>query len=207
MAENHEHAVTIQVSKRTYDRLKRRADPFEDTPDSVIVRLLDEGDARQFMQPDEIHGATGADPSTAGPAMDTGLEVDVVVDDPSAPPSLKHSKVLRAVVNGKEVAKPNWTTIRQSVVEIGFLEEGRDLRWLQRVCPVNAVPGVKDDEGYTYYPDLGVSIQGQSAPNAWGATVSAATALGLPVKVWFQWRARPDARYPGKRGLLTVSGH
>ena len=207
MAVQDEHVVTIQITKRTYDRLKRKADPFEDTPDSVIIRLLDKDDAGLGMQSNGIPDATSADSLTADPTTGTGLEVDIVVDNPLAPPSLKHAKVLRAVVNGREIAKPNWTTVRQSVVTIGIAEEGHDLRWLLGVCPVNAVPGVKNDEGYTHYPELGVSIQGQNAHNAWGATVSAARALGVPVKVWFQWRAKPDAKYPGKRGLLTVSGH
>lgn len=207
MALQDEHAVTIQISKQTYDRLKRKADPFEDTPDSVIIRLLDEDDAGRNMRSDGVLDETGADPLTAGPTTGVGLDVDIVVDNPQAPPSLKHAKVLRAVVNGREIARPNWTTVRQSVVAIGIAEEARDLRWLLSVCSLNAVPGVKNDEGYTHYPELGVSIQGQNALNAWGTTVSVARALGVPVKVWFQWRARADAEYPGKRGLLTVSGH
>jgi len=32
---------SIQISKRTYTRLQNQAQPFDDTPDSVIGRLLD----------------------------------------------------------------------------------------------------------------------------------------------------------------------
>ena len=206
MAVQDEHLVTIEISKQTYDRLKRKADPFEDTPDSVIAGLLDEDDARSGMHSDDFPVASGTDVAP-GPATHAEPDVDIVVDHPLAPPSLKHAKVLRAVVNGREVAKPNWTNVRQSVVTIALAEARHDLQWLLGVCPLNAVPGVKNDEGYTHYPELGVSIQGQNAPNAWVAAASAARALGVPVKVWFQWRARPDAKYPGKRGLLTVSGH
>ena len=37
-----EDVVTIKVSRETYDCLKKLAVPFEDTPESVIVKLLDE---------------------------------------------------------------------------------------------------------------------------------------------------------------------
>ena len=42
MAVNTKRAKKIEVSQETYDRLQRKAVPFEDSPDSVIARLLDE---------------------------------------------------------------------------------------------------------------------------------------------------------------------
>ena len=69
---------------------------------------------------------------------------------------------------------------------------------------MNAQEGVKADEGYTHYKDLDLSIQGQDANHAWQAAAALAKALRIPVKVWFQWRTKPDAKFPGKRSLLAI---
>ena len=86
----------------------------------------------------------------------------------------------------------------------GIDRGGYNLRRMLEVCPMNAVETRKNNEGYTYYEDLGVSIQGQDANHAWQATAALARALNVGVKVWFQWRTKPDAAQPGKWGLLTV---
>ena len=148
----------------------------------------------------EVGAADQDGAQTFGP----GGEVDVDVADPFSPPSLKHTKVLCAEVDGRQVVKANWTTVRQAVVAIALDRDGYDLRRLLGVCPINAVGTPKNDEGYTYYQDLGLSIQGQNANNAWLATAAVARAINVRVKVWFQWRTKDDAEYPGKWGLLTI---
>jgi len=102
------------------------------------------------------------------------------------------------------IDRANWTTVRQSLIEIAFRQRGYNLHQLLEVCPVNAQEGVKADEGYTPCEDLGVSIQGQDANHAWQAAAALAKALRIPVRVWFQWRTRPDAKFPGKRSLLAI---
>ena len=204
----------IEVSLETYDRLQRRAVPFEDSPDSVIVRLLDEssteGNGRPAGEPavNETDGggdaASGSGPALSVQGFGAEAEIDVAVDDAFNPPSLKHTKMLRAEVDGGEVRKANWTSVRQAVVAMALDRGGYNLRRLLEVCPMNAVETRKNNEGYTYYEDLGVSIQGQDANHAWQATAAVARALGVGVMVWFQWRTKPDAAHPGKWGLLTI---
>jgi hypothetical protein len=50
---------TIRVSQDTYDYLKEHAEPFVDTPDSVIRRLLG-------LTPDETSGVDGGSSATQG---------------------------------------------------------------------------------------------------------------------------------------------
>ena len=97
-------------------------------------------------------------------------------------------------MDGNELAKANWSLVRQAVVAIALGRGGYDLRRLLQVCPMNAVEGAKSDEGFSHYASLGVSIQGQDAVHAWQATAAAARALGVAVNVWFQWRAKPTPR-------------
>ena len=199
-----ETVMTIEIRRVTYDRLQERAVPFEDTPETVITKLLDQdGGSDGGNEPDGGLKANGSDGEEERANKVAG--VDVVVDDPFDPPSLKHTKVLRAEVDGKELAKANWSLVRQAVLEIALGPRGYDLRQLKQVCAVNAVEGVKNDEGYTYYQDLGVSIQGQDAGHAWQATAAAARALGVAVRVWFHWKSKPEAAHPGKWGMLVIA--
>ena len=214
MAVKIRHVRKIEVSLETYDRLQRRAVPFEDSPDSVIARLLDksgrEGDGATAGEGAAIEKDGGGDvlsgSGEGGSAQAFGADsgIDVAVDDPFSPPSLKHTKVLRAEVDGREVPKANWTAVRHAVVAMALDQGGYNLRRLLEVWPMNAVETRKNDEGYSYYEDLGLSIQGQDANHAWQATAAVARALSVGVKVWFQWRTKPDAAHPGMRGLLNV---
>ena len=197
---------TIDISQETYDRLFERALTFEDLPDTVITRLLNEtelgpAEPRPPKRDQDVGGAEAGTPPLYGadPAP-----MDINIDNAFDPPSLKHTKVLRAEVDGRQVTKANWTTVRQSLVKIALVQRGYDLRQLLEVCPINAEEGMKTDEGYTHYEDLDVSIQGQDANHTWQAAAALARVLGLPVKVWFQWRTKPDAAYPGKRSLLAI---
>ena len=192
-------AVAIEISESTYDRLRRHAVPFEDTPESVIVRLLEErSSGGQHHQPDD-----NGERDLVAP--DQGPHPDIVIENPARPPSLRHTKVTRAEVDGSEVVKPNWTKIRQALVtKAARTDHGYSLHQLLAVCPVNAVEGVKTDEGYTFYETLGISIQGQDANHAWQAAATVAKALGVSVEVCFQWRTKPDAAYPGKWARLAI---
>ncbi|MCY4342449.1 MAG: hypothetical protein OXE83_02595 [Gammaproteobacteria bacterium] len=195
MALNAKQMVSIEISQETYSRLQQRAVPFKDSPDTVISRLLNEPSPQPTNQ-----GLIGG-PSQLG---DDVALTGIAIDDPFNPPSLKHTKVLRAEVAGKQIDRANWTTVRQSLIEIAFRQRAYNLHQLLEVCPVNAQEGVKADEGYTPCEDLGVSIQGQDANHAWQAAAALAKALRVPVKVWFHWRTKADAEFRGKRSLLAI---
>lgn len=207
MAQPLNNPLTIEVSRQTYDRLQDKAVPFEDTPDSVITRLLnesdDKGDELRNLEA-SLKGPVGVSAGVTEAEIDTQA-TDIEVEDPTNPPSLKHTKILRAEVDGREIVKANWTTVRQSVLEIALRQLDGSLRRLLEICPVNAIEGRKEEEGFTYYPHLKASIQGQDANHSWQAAAALAEALGTSVRVWFQWRTKRDAAHPGKRGMLNIS--
>ena len=68
----------------------------------------------------------------------------------------------------------------------------------------NCVTGRKDDEGYRYFKDLGLSIQGQDSNAAWRATHYVASRLGLPLRVTFVWQDNPKAAFPGVSGSFLI---
>ena len=197
----------IEVSGQTYKRLIQKMVRFEDTPDTVIARLLDESVSRatEPRSPESgpiangVEGPTEPQPGGEDPAVDFSFH------DIFEPPAdlLKHTTVRRAEVDGREIVGANWTRVRQSMVTIALDQRGYDLHRLLEFCPMNAVEEVKTDEGYTHYSELGVSIQGQDATRAWRAAAAVARELELSVKVWFQWQANPKAKHPGQQGIIS----
>ena len=61
-----------------------------------------------------------------------------------------------------------------------------------------------EEEGFKYHPDLGISVQGQSASDAWKEVDRLAKKWRIPVTVEFLWRQNPKAQYPGKTGVLRA---
>ncbi|EBA04047.1 hypothetical protein RB2150_06088 [Rhodobacterales bacterium HTCC2150] len=73
------------------------------------------------------------------------------------------------------------------------------------VAKVLEVPASKsqlNNQGYTYHKNLGISVQGQSAQDAWKEVSRIADKWQVPVKVHFQWRHNSKAQHPGKEGVL-----
>ena len=195
---------SIEISWDTYYRLNQVAGAFGVTLDTVIARLLRGNGGGGGPTQGSGTGADDDHPVSPPDPDGVDFEVDVTVDDPFNPPSLRHTTVYRAKVNGREVDTAKWTNVRQSLIEIALSEPAFGEPRLLRSRQMNAVKGAKSDKGYKYYPVLGISVQGQDANRAWQAAASLADALSVPVKVWFEWENRADAAYPGKRGLLTI---
>lgn len=79
----------------------------------------------------------------------------------------------------------------------GFVGEG-----LVRELAIPAKAERYEKEGFKYYPDLGISLQGQSASDCWKEIDRLAKKWRIPVLVEFLWRQNPKAQYPGKTGVL-----
>ena len=69
---------------------------------------------------------------------------------------------------------------------------------------IPARKGEFEENGYVFYPDLGLSFQGQSAPNAWKEIQRLAPQFRIDVEVSFEWRKNPKAQYPGQKGELRA---
>lgn len=178
----------ISVSQVAFERLQRHAKPFVDTPESVILRALD------ALEQHAEHP----------PAQSTD-ESDERQIDARALPSLTHTKLLDAAIDGERLAKPNWNSLldemlRRAMQRVGSFDE------LRRICPVNMVNGRKEGEGYGHLSEIDISVQGQDANGACRAILMAAQALGVSLDIGFMWRLKESAAYPGERGRIRVSG-
>ena len=69
---------------------------------------------------------------------------------------------------------------------------------------MNIVPQAKDDDGYKYLPQAGLSYQGVSANAAANAIVALAKDIGATLDVGFEWRDKEQAAHPGRRARIQV---
>ncbi len=60
-----------------------------------------------------------------------------------------------------------------------------------------------EEEGFKYHPNLGISVQGQSATDAWKEADRIARKWRIPVTVEFWWRQNKQAQHPGRTGRIT----
>lgn len=70
---------------------------------------------------------------------------------------------------------------------------------------MNHTTGTKADNGYKVLEDVGLSVQGQDANDAWKQSYELLKALKLPAEVTFVWQDNPKAAFPTKPGKFLVS--
>jgi hypothetical protein len=118
-------------------------------------------------------------------------------------PGLTHTRILSATLNGKTIENINWAGLLVKISRI-VKDKGLSKEQLSVELQVPAESFQITERGYKFYPELGVSIQGQSAPDAWRETQRLAQKYKIPVEVKFQWREKDGAQYPGKVGILRA---
>ena len=132
----------IPIEPSTFERLQSHARPLVDTVDSVINRGLD---ALKNLG--------------TQPAPIVNGQANKRIIDPRFLPSLTHTKVLDAVIDGESLSKTNWSAVRNDMLQRGMKHFG-SFEKLRKVCPINIVQGKKEDEGYSYLSDIDISVQG-----------------------------------------------
>lgn len=160
--------------------------PLVDTVPTVIEKLVDYYEAAHKAKPNPPPRGDGVTQSTS-----------------DAPPDLTHTKLLSARIAGSSVDRPNWNALLFEMIRRtkSHLQVSNDPGSL---IVANFVKGKKEDEGYKYLPEVGLSIQGQDANSAWRAVSHISRKLGLPVDVVFMWRHKREAAYPGETSSLKA---
>ena len=173
----------VRIPEPIYKRLQAIAVPFEDTPVTVIDRLLSEYEVRhQSQQLTESENYR--------------------VLDPDAPSNLRHTWLIRAVINSSEIHQPNWNRIVDAAHVLAFHMD-LSVEALIKLTLSNVVKGENNTCGFHYLPEVNISIQGVDANHAWRNTLHIAKNLKVPVEVYFEWYNKEGAAYPGEKGKLV----
>lgn len=158
------------------------------SPSETIDHIVKEAmDQLGIERDDEMESATVTSPDGA-----------LVFD---AAPSLTFTKPMKATINGKLIQNPNWASILHVMIA-QVKAKGFEGEKLVRELGVPSKAASYDDDGYRYFPELGISVQGQSAADAWKEVDRLAKKWRIPVSVEFAWRQNPKAQHPGKLGIL-----
>ena len=160
------------------------------TPSETIDHIVREAMEQLGIERDD-------EPEVVAPATSDGaMQFDTA-------PGLAFTKPIAASINGKTLHSPRWSAILLTVIgqvrARGF--EGENL---VRELAVPAKAALYEYEGFKYHPDLGISVQGQSASDCWKEVERLAKKWQIPVTVEFWWRQNPKAQYPGKTGVLRA---
>ena len=173
----------ITIETATDARLKSHAEPLVDTHDSVINRALDALDALK----------KGAAPTTNERVL-----------NPASPPNLSYTTVKSVTLNGQvfPAAETYWNLLLLAVVR----EASKTLttKEVAKLLLSKHIVGQKEDNGYKYLADVGISVQGQDANSAWKSTYNVLKAIKVPVEVVFTWQDNPKAAAPNTTGKFNV---
>ena len=176
----------IDVEERDWVRLQGYAKPFEDTPASVVSRVLD------FYE--RNHEERSRDAWNEAWVADYG---------PHSLPPLRHAKVLSADVQGQTPDKRTWDAILRHVLlrvcaDVGSVER------LRTISGANVEEGLKTDDGYKHIAEENFSYQGVSADDAVKIINRSASYLNVPVRVEVEWRHKDGAYRPGERARIML---
>lgn len=116
-------------------------------------------------------------------------------------PGLSFTKPLAASINGKALHSPRWSSILLMTIA-QVKAKGVEGEKLVRELAIPAKAERYEEEGFKYHPDLGISVQGQSAADCWKEVDRLAQKWRFSVSVEFKWRQNEKAQYPGKTGVL-----
>lgn len=188
----------VRVNDATFFDLKSVATWLgTDTPSQTIDRLVREKMEQLGLERDDApEEITTSDLS--GVASDEGdMEF-------RSAPGLSFTRVLDASVSGETLGKANWSSVLLKVITATKKKNGMDAKTLSLQLQIPSKPYDYGSEGYKYQPELGISIQGQSAQDAWKEIHRLADKHKIAVEVRFQWRDNDKAQYPGRIGVLRA---
>ncbi len=181
----------IRISDAAFADLKNISTWLEvDTPTKTIDQLV-----RNEMERLGLERDIETESNKAGGIDDALVFLET--------PGLTFTRILSASIGGREVVKPNWSWLLFLVVQ-KVHAKGIEGERLVRELHVPAKVGLYGEEGYTFDPALGISIQGQSASSAWKEIERLADIHGILVEVEFQWRDNEKAEHPNRIGRMKA---
>jgi hypothetical protein len=136
-----------------------------------------------------------------GPTTNATSEDDGELYEYDVAPPLAHTKPVSVLINHVPVESLHWYSVL-SLMVAQLKAKGLHGADLIDALRVPALHEKYEENKFNYDPDLGVSIQRQSASDVWREIDRIATAWNIPVTVEFMWSQSPYAKYPGRRGIL-----
>ncbi|GGO58333.1 hypothetical protein SAMN05444398_11290 [Roseovarius pacificus] len=188
----------IRINDATFADLKSVATWLgTETPSQTVDYLVREKMDLLGLERDDVQEEVAHRDSPNLPSAEGALEF-------RSAPGLSFTRMLEASVDGQPQAKANWSAVLLEVITSTKKKTGMDATALSHELQVPSKPYEYASEGYKFLPDLGISIQGQSAQDAWKEIKRLADKHRVAVTVRFQWRENDKAQHPGRIGILRA---
>jgi hypothetical protein len=178
----------ITLSDETFSMLQALAQPFVDTPESVISVL-----AKAEL---ERMGRTGSDGSCGRTGQKQVLRLS-----PDSHADLTHTRLLSATVDGRPIHRPKWNGLLDHLHILARQRLG-SFDTLRRASGANIREGRYEEDGYRYLPEADLSIQGVDANLACDHSLTLARALKTPIQLRVEWRKKEGAAHPGEEATI-----
>jgi hypothetical protein len=184
----------ISISQPLFLKLQEMAEPFVDTPETVISKAV------EFYLSNHKQGYKPNENAQSAP-IDTG----VMVFQPDAPPDLSFTRPVSVELEGVKFdkAKLYWNPLLFEIIRLAGIKL-KDTDRLKQMLLCNYADGqTGEDTGYRFIPEAGLSVQGGAANSVWKAIGHLVKQLGLKLDVTFVWEDKPKAAYPTKTARMT----
>ncbi|QOZ20812.1 hypothetical protein XI02_42090 [Bradyrhizobium sp. CCBAU 21365] len=184
----------INVSQSLFSQLQAIAEPFVDTPETVIQKCVE-----FYLSNASIHKPIAGKPESP-PDEDTGY----MVFPPDSPPDLTFTRPMSIELDGKTFDKGSlyWNPLLFELVRQAGLKGVKGDK-LKEMLLCNFADGQANEaQGYRYIKEAGLSVQGQAANPVWKTIHHLVKQLGLKLDVVFLWDDKPKAAYPGKTARM-----
>ena len=180
----------IRINDAAFSSLKLIAKWLEiDTPAQTIDKLVTNEMERLGLERDS--------------EKESGMEDGILIFEKA--PGLSFTRILSASINRQKLIKTNWAGLLLEVIH-KIHAKGLEGKRLVRELNVPAKIGRYEDEGYKFHSSLDISVQGQSASDAWKEIDRLAEKHGIQVELEFQWRDNDKAEHPNRIGKMKAGG-
>ncbi len=184
----------IRISDAAFSSLKHIATWLDaDTPAQTIDKLVRNEMERLGLERD----------SEKRSEVENGKGDGVLIFEKA--PGLSFTRILSASIDRKKLTKTNWAGLLLGVIQ-KVHAKGIEGERLVRELHVPAKVGRYEDEGYKFHSALDISIQGQSASDAWKEIDRLAEKHCIRVELEFQWRNNDKAEHPNCIGKIQAGG-
>lgn len=189
----------INVSPSLFSQLQGLAEPFVDTPETVIQRCVE-----FYLSNATIHKATDKAPeATAASSSDGGY----MTFHPDNAPDLTFTRPVSIELEGKTFDKGSlyWNPLLFELVRQAGTKGIKGDK-LKQMLLCNYMDGEADPTaGYRFIKEAGLSVQGQAANPAWKTIYHLVKTLGFSLDVVFVWEDKPKAANPGKTARMRYT--
>ena len=180
---------------------------YGDGPGAPVITRV-RGGASETGAPRESNGSrSGAprkNPRKGGKiGRERNAAGELIVDSHSLP-RLTFARIRDAKIDGCKVTRASWNRLVALLI-IRALHEDVSFEEACRIGASRVVRRRKEDQGFVFYPEGGISVQGREADLAGRAAVALAERLHVDLDVGFQWLREKDALRPGDKARFQYS--